>query len=61
VQRGLQLLFVVRPERGRDSMPLRQLRPLARIADWGDQRQLWQALQQTARGKQAPGPPLPRN
>ena len=38
------LLFLPRTERGRDPIPLRQLQPLARVLDWREQRQLWQAL-----------------
>ena len=38
------LLFLPRTERGRDPIHLRQLQPLTRIADWGEQRQRWQAL-----------------
>ena len=47
-----QLLFATRPERGREPILLRQVQPLARIADWGEQRRLWQALQHAADGKQ---------
>jgi hypothetical protein len=53
------LLFLPRTERGRDPIHLRQLQPLAQIADWGEQRRLWHALQQAAYGKQETGPPLP--
>jgi hypothetical protein len=56
-----QLLFAARPERGRDPIHLRQLQPLARIADWEEQRRRWHALQQAAHGKQAPEPPPPVN
>ena len=38
------LLFLPRTERGRDPIHLRQLQPLAQIADWGEQRKRWQAL-----------------
>ena len=38
------LLFLPRTEHGRDPIRLRQLQPLTRIADWGEQRQRWQAL-----------------
>jgi hypothetical protein len=38
------LLFLPRTERGRDPIHLRQLQPLTRIADWGEQRKRWQAL-----------------
>ena len=38
------LLFLPRTERGRDPIPLRQLQPLTRVADWKAQRTLWQAL-----------------
>jgi hypothetical protein len=38
------LLFLPPTERGRDPLQLRQLQPLTRIADWGEQRKRWQAL-----------------
>jgi hypothetical protein len=38
------LLFLPRTERGRDPVHLRQLQPLTLVADWGEQRQRWQAL-----------------
>jgi hypothetical protein len=38
------LLFLPRTERGRDPIHLRQLQPLTRVADWKEQRALWQAL-----------------
>jgi len=38
------LLFLPRTERGRDSIHLRQLQRLALVADWKEQRKLWQAL-----------------
>ncbi len=38
------LLFLPRTERGRDPIHLRQLQPLALVADWGEQRKRWQAL-----------------
>jgi hypothetical protein len=38
------LLFLPRTERGRDPIPLRQLQPLTRVADWKVQWTLWQAL-----------------
>jgi hypothetical protein len=38
------LLFLPRTERGRDPIHLRQLQPLTRVVDWGEQRRLWQAL-----------------
>jgi hypothetical protein len=56
-----QLLFLTRPERGRDPIHLRHLQLLARIGDWGEQRRRWQALQQAAHSKQESGPPLPVN
>ena len=46
------LLFLPRTERGRDPIHLRQLLPLTRIADWGEQRKRWQALL----SKQEPAP-----
>jgi len=39
------LLFLPRTERGRDPIHLRQLQPLAAVLDWGQQRNLWRALQ----------------
>ena len=38
------LLFLPRTERGRDPFHLRQLQRLALVADWKEQRKLWQAL-----------------
>jgi hypothetical protein len=38
------LLFLPRTERGRDPIHLRQLQRLALVADWKEQRKLWQAL-----------------
>jgi hypothetical protein len=38
------LLFLPPTEHGRDPIHLRQLQPLAQIADWGEQRKRWQAL-----------------
>jgi len=38
------LLFLPRTERGRDPLHLRQLQRLALVADWKEQRKLWQAL-----------------
>jgi len=38
------LLFLPRTERGRDSIHLGQLQRLALVADWKEQRKLWQAL-----------------
>ena len=38
------LLFWPLTERGRDPIHLRQLQPLALVADWGEQRTLWQTL-----------------
>jgi len=38
------LLFLPRTQRGRDPIQLRHLQPLTRIADWGEQRERWQAL-----------------
>jgi hypothetical protein len=45
------VLFLPRTERGRDPIHLRQLQPLALVADWGEQRELWRALQ----GNRKPG------
>ena len=55
------LLYLTRPERGRDPLHLRQLQPLARVVDWAEQRRLWHALQKAVRSKEQPGPPLPVN
>ena len=38
------LLFLPPVVQGRDPIHLRQLLPLARVVDWGEQRRLWQAL-----------------
>jgi hypothetical protein len=38
------LLFLPRTERGRDPIRLRQLQRLTLVADWKEQRKLWQAL-----------------
>ena len=38
------LLFLPRTERGRDPIHLRQLQRLALVADWKEQRKLWQTL-----------------
>jgi hypothetical protein len=46
------LLFLPRTERGRDPFHLRQLQRLARIADWKEQRKLWQALLANKRSRQ---------
>ena len=49
------LLFLPRTLRGRDSLLLRRLQPLAALLDWPTQRQRWHALlTQTAPG-QTPG------
>lgn len=39
-----QMLFVPRTERGRDPIQMRHLLPMALVADWKIQRQLWAAL-----------------
>ena len=39
-----QILFLPRPERGRDPLILRDLLPIAAVPDWKRQRRLWQAL-----------------
>jgi hypothetical protein len=38
------LLFLPRTEKGRDSIHLAQLQPLAALLDWRQQRRLWQEL-----------------
>jgi hypothetical protein len=43
-----QVLFLPRTERGRDPIQMRHLLPIAQVADWKIQRQLWAAL--TGRG-----------
>jgi hypothetical protein len=40
-----EILFL-RPERGRDLVHLRQVRPIAAVLDWGQQRRLWRKLRQ---------------
>ena len=40
-----QILFCTRSERGRDPFVLRDLMPVALVADWRKQRRLWAALQ----------------
>jgi len=39
-----QILFLPLTQRGRDRLHLRQLQPIARIPDWGQQRLLWRKL-----------------
>lgn len=39
-----QVLFWPRTERGRDPIQMRHLLPIAQVADWKIQRQLWAAL-----------------
>ena len=39
-----QVLFLPRTERGRDPIQMRHLLPIAQMADWKIQRQLWAAL-----------------
>ena len=39
-----QILFLPPTQRGRDRLHLRQLQPIARIPDWGQQRLLWRKL-----------------
>jgi hypothetical protein len=48
------LLFLPRTLRGRDSIHLRQLQPLAAVLDWGQQRSLWHTLQAN-KGLDLPG------
>jgi len=39
-----QVMFLPRTERGRDPIQMRHLLPIAQVADWKIQRQLWAAL-----------------
>jgi hypothetical protein len=39
-----QVLFLPRTERGRDPIQMRHLLPIAQVADWKIQRQLWAGL-----------------
>src|SRR5262245_45757416 len=39
-----QVLFLPRTERGRDPIQMRHLMPIAQVADWKIQRQLWAGL-----------------
>jgi hypothetical protein len=39
-----QVLFLPRTERGRDPIQMRHLLPIAQVADWKIQPQLWAAL-----------------
>ena len=39
-----ELLFLTRIERGRDRIHLRQLQPIAAVADWRKQRGMWKEL-----------------
>jgi hypothetical protein len=45
-----QVLFLPRTERGRDPIQMRHLLPIAQVADWKIQRQLWTTL--TGRGRE---------
>jgi hypothetical protein len=45
-----QVLFLPRTERGRDSIQLRQLQPIAAALDWRKQRRMWAALLSQNRG-----------
>ncbi len=44
------ILFLPRTERGRDPIILRDLQPIAMIADWRKQRVLWQQISKQIRG-----------
>ena len=44
-----QVLFLARTERGRDSVVLRDLLPVAATADWKRQRRLWATLRAASR------------
>ena len=39
-----EILFLGRPERGRGPLHLRQVRPIAGVLDWDQQRRLWRKL-----------------
>jgi len=39
-----EILFLGRPERGRGPLHLRQVRPLAAVLNWDQQRRLWRKL-----------------
>src|SRR5262245_7565916 len=39
-----EILFLSGPERGRGSLHLRQLRPIAAVLDWSQQRRRWRKL-----------------
>ena len=45
-----QVMFLPRTERGRDPIQMRHLLPIAQVADWKIQRQLWAALIGCGRG-----------
>ena len=45
-----QVLFLPRTERGRDPIQMRHLLPIAHVADWKIQRQLWAGLIGCERG-----------
>jgi hypothetical protein len=38
------VLFLPATERGRDALTEKELRPIAGVADWGKQRQLWRSV-----------------
>ncbi|ADV63030.1 hypothetical protein Isop_2456 [Isosphaera pallida ATCC 43644] len=44
-----EILFLPRTVRGRDSLQLRQLQPIAAVLDWRKQRRLWRELLAAAR------------
>jgi len=39
-----EILFLGRPERGRGSLHLRQVQPIAMVLDWSQQRRQWRKL-----------------
>jgi len=41
-----QILFLPTTERGRDAVTEKQLRPIAAVADWREQRRMWARLQE---------------
>ena len=43
-----ELLFLPRTERGRDRVFLRQLQPIAAVADWKKQRRMWKELKDSS-------------
>ncbi len=50
-----EILFLLRTTRGRDPIGERDLRPICAVADWKQQRRLWDQLQDSRRDTQASG------